>query len=648
MTDILWKPSKKLLEQSQMAEFKQHINHMFNLNLEHYDALHKWACDNPKEFWAQAADFLGLHFHSPYTAVKTDARFIDTEWFPGATLNYAEHCLQFNDDNTAIIHTDESGEINRTTYKELSAKVSKCIQFLEEKNIQKNDVVASVTTNSEETIVLFLACASIGAIWTSCSPDFGKEAILSRFSQAKPKCLLFTDSYQFKGKSYDLAEKMADIIDALPSLNELIRVDRVGRTLNKTGITEFSSIQERYQAAPIRFASLPFNHPLYILYSSGTTGKPKSIVHSAGGSLLEHLKEFKLHCDAKRDDVIFYYTTCSWMMWNWLVSGLAVGSSIVVFDGSPFYPTKYSTWQLIDEHNISIYGTSAKYINASAKFKLNPKETLKLESLKSILSTGSVLYNEDFDYVYEKVKSDVQLASISGGTDIVGCFALGNPLVPVYKGKLQSTSLGYDIKAYNEQGHTVIGEKGELVCEAPFPSMPIYFLNDSNKETYKNSYFSVYDNKWHHSDFVEIDENGAVQMLGRSDATLNRAGVRIGTAEIYRVAEQVPGVEDSVVIHLEDSDKMILFVKGKPGFELNAESNSLIKNTLRDELSQRHCPNQIFLVDEIPYTKNGKKVELAIKYLFTDEEDRINVSSLANAKVLERYRHIKEQFFQSA
>jgi acetoacetyl-CoA synthetase len=648
MKQILWQPSNDQLQHSQMTKFMNTVNKTFSLHLTTYNDLHKWACKQPNEFWGLAAKELGLRFTSPYTEVKTDSDFINTEWFTNSRLNYAEHCLHFNDDKTAIIHTDESGEINRTSYKELTQKVSRCIQFLKEKNIKKNDVVAAMTTNSEETIILFLACASLGIIWTSCSPDFGYEAIISRFSQAKPKVLLITDSYQFKGTSYDLSDKLKQIMSELPSVEQIIRIDRVGKNFKHTLITEFTQIQAQYEAKSIEYEALPFNHPLYILYSSGTTGKPKSLVHSAGGSLLEHLKEFKLHCDATRDDVIFYYTTCSWMMWNWLVSGLSVGSTLVIFDGSPFHPNKLSTWQLIDDFGITIYGTSAKYINASAKFKLNPKSELNLATLRTILSTGSVLYDEDFDYIYEQVKPSVQLSSISGGTDIVGCFALGNPLMPIIKGKLQSLSLGYDVKAYNEMGEAIYDEKGELVCEAAFPSMPLYFLNDPDKETYKNSYFSVYQNKWHHSDYVEISQDGSLQMCGRSDATLNRAGVRIGTAEIYQIVEKLDNIEDSLVIHLDDSDKMLLFIKTSPDFILDSSSNSLIKNVLRDKLSARHSPNHIFKVSEIPYTKNGKKIELAIKHLFTNNLDKINKSSLSNPDVLNEYITIKAQFFQTA
>ena len=647
MSEIVWEPSSYDLTESQMAVFMRYVNQCFSLQLKSYQELHDWACQNPALFWGEFWAYSEIISSSEFDSVVDDLTMPGTQWFKGALLNYAENCLRFNDDGCAIINANEQGEINRSTYKELHEKVSKCQQFLVEKGIQKNDVVAAVVTNCEETMVLFLAVAAIGAIWTSCSPDFGEDALLSRFSQVNPKCLVFVDSYRFKGKAFSIADKLAYLFKELRSIEFFVQLDRDALELSFSDTTTYSSIQSSYTAGEICFEQLPFNHPLYILYSSGTTGKPKSLVHSAGGALIEHLKEQRLHCDIKREDVFFYYTSCAWMMWNWLVSGLATGCTLVVFDGAPFYPSRMATWEMIDQYNITHYGTSAKFINASSKYKLSPKDSLDLSSLCMILSTGSPLYEDDFDYVYGSVKSTVQLCSISGGTDIVGCFALGNPLLPVYKGELQSISLGCPVQAYDADGAAVCHTKGELVCEGPFPSMPIYFLNDENFDRYKASYFSRYEGIWNHSDFIQISETGSVRVLGRSDATLNRAGIRIGTAEIYQVVDAVDVIQDSLVIHLERSDTMILFIQTVDGSGLTPELNKRLQVTLKEKLSPRHAPNRIYAVPAMPYTKNGKKVELAVKYIFTGEDALINTSSLADVSALDAFRQIKEQAFST-
>ena len=646
MSEILWKPNLELLENSQMAQFKLKINKKFNKNFETYAQLHQWACDNTSDFWESFLEYSNITSSKSYSNVLSGNSMPGIQWFKGETLNYAENCLKFNDSHTAIINTDENGEINRTSYKQLSEKVSKAQQWLKTNNIQKGDRVAAVVTNCEETIVMFLAVASIGAIWTSCSPDFGQEAILSRISQVTPKCLILVDSYLWKGKQISVENKLSEIISELDSLEVILKINKnTAEPLSSIKQENYSDIISNYNSKDLEFEVLEFNHPLYILYSSGTTGKPKSIVHSAGGTLIEHIKEHRLHCDINRNDVFFYYTSCSWMMWNWLVSGLATGCTLVLFDGSPFYPNKLSTWKLIDDYKITIYGTSAKYINASAKFKLDVQNKLNLSSLKTILSTGSPLYEEDFEYIYSYVKKDVQLSSIAGGTDIVGCFALGNPLVPVVKGQLQSISLGYPVKSYDENGKQLINQKGELVCDGPAPSMPIFFWNDENNKTYTKSYFSKYKNCWNHSDFVVINEQGGVSILGRSDSTLNRAGIRIGTAEIYRFVESFDYIKDSIVIHIESQDSMILFLQLEKEEEFDSKRKIELKNEIKTKLSPRHCPNHIFEVKNIPYTKNGKKIELAIKYLFTNETDKINLSSLADPKVLDEYKQIQTKNF---
>tara|TARA_Y100000741_G_scaffold354281_1_gene328390 strand:+ start:14973 stop:16922 length:1950 start_codon:yes stop_codon:yes gene_type:complete len=647
VSNILWRPTEEEQLESQMAQFMQSISNRYNVSLTTYQELHSWACEHSEQFWDYFFSYSELIFKGSYSKVMSSDVMPGVKWFEGVEINYAENCLKFSDSHDAIINVNESGEINRSSYKELTEKVSCCVQFLRDRGIVKGDRVAAVVTNCEETMVFFLAVAAIGAVWTSVSPDFGEEAILSRFNQVSPKCLLYVDCYRYKGKTFSIQDKIQAVIQSLTSARSLVLLDRESLSTEYEDTTLYSDIFNVYSPNDIVFEAVAFNDPLYILYSSGTTGKPKSITHSVGGVLIEHIKEQRLHCNLTREDVFFYYTSCSWMMWNWLVSGLATGSTLVVFDGAPYYPDKLATWKLIDEYKITIYGTSAKYINASLKFNLPVAEELDLSSLRVILSTGSPLYEEDFDYVYQHVKSNVQLASISGGTDIVGCFALGNPMLPVVRGELQSISLGFPVKAYDEFGNSVINSEGELVCEKPVPSMPIYMWNDDDFTVYKNSYFNKYQNIWNHSDFVLVTEQGGVKILGRSDATLNRAGIRIGTAEIYRLIESQSYIQDSLVIHIDETDSMILFVLADHGVDFSTDLKHGLKHLIKEKLSPRHCPNHIFQVSAIPYTKNGKKVELAVKYIFTHQEEKINVSSLHDAKVLDQYRTIKETAFVS-
>jgi len=647
VSNILWSPSESECVESQMGQFMQSVSKKFSVTLNNYQDLHAWACDNSDDFWDYYFTYSNIVHKGSYSRVKSSNTMPGVKWFDGILLNYAENCLKFADTHDAIINVNESGEINRTSYQGLVDKVSCCVQYLRDQGIQKGDRVAAIVTNCEETMVFFLAVAALGGVWTSVSPDFGEDAILSRFTQVSPKCLLFVDCYRYKGKTFSIQDKLKIVFQSLTSVRSFVLLDRESIAQDYDETLVYSEIFKLYSPESIIYEQVGFNDPLYILYSSGTTGKPKSITHSVGGVLIEHLKEQRLHCNLSREDVFFYYTSCSWMMWNWLVTGLATGATLVVFDGAPYYPDKLSTWKLIDDYKITIYGTSAKYINASLKFNLSVSDKLDLSSLKMILSTGSPLYEEDFDYVYSNVKENVQLASISGGTDIVGCFALGNPMLPVVRGELQSISLGYPVKAYDDFGNEVVNVEGELVCEKPVPSMPIYMWNDEDYSVYKKSYFNKYANIWNHSDFVLLTDQGGVKILGRSDATLNRAGIRIGTAEIYRLIESQSNIQDSLVIHIDETDSMILFVLTDSTVELTNDLKYSLKHLIKEKLSPRHCPNHIFQVSAIPYTKNGKKVELAVKYIFTHQEERINVSSLHDATVLDQYRNIKETAFVS-
>lgn len=637
--NILWQPSEDAINSAELTRLMRCLNSEYGLQLSTYSDLHQWAIRQPELFWGYLWDFFGVKASESFDKVLSSSSFLDTKWFAGAKLNYAENCLHFNDEQTAIIAVNEQGETNRSTYKQLSDKVAKIQQLLLSKGVVKGDRVVGFVSNCEETIVCFLACASIGAIWASCSTEFAADAVFARFGPLNPTCLVFSEQYTYKQRVFSTQKTVAELFDLMPSCKFGISLQSSDEIYTYSrDVYRYDHVLCEYPEQDVYFEQLPADHPLYILFSSGTTGKPKAIVHSVGGTLIEHLKEFKLHCNAKRTDVVFYYTTCAWMMWNWLVSGLTVGSTIVVFDGAPFYPDDLATWKLIDDYNISIYGTSAKYINTSAQKGLSPKNKLDLSSLNVILSTGSVLLEEDFDYVYEHVKSDVQLSSISGGTDIVGCFALGNPIEPVKRGYLQSISLGYNVQAFNENQEAIFDQKGELVCVAPFPSMPVFFWDDQAKEKYTASYFSTYDNIWHHSDFIEISTSGSVKVYGRSDATLNRGGVRLGSSEIYQVVDQLDNVEDSLVVHLDQDDKMILFVQIAEAY-FNDDFMLSVKQALKQKRSPRHVPDMVYRVDGIPYTVNGKKMEVLVKKLMMGD-DNINYSSLKDPNLISDYKRI--------
>lgn len=637
----LWQPKKEKAERSQMNEFLNVIRKKHNQDIKDYYNLHQWSIENVADFWCEFWDYSQIIYSKKYDKVVDEPKKMPgAKWFIGARLNYAENLLRRRDNHAAIIFRGEDKVKKTITYKQLYDEVHKVAEGLKRLGIKKGDRVAGFMPNMPETIIAMLAASSIGAIWSSSSPDFGIKGVLDRFSQIEPKIIFSADGYYFKGKIFDSQEKLKGILDKLPSVENVVMIKYTGN-LDLETMPKAISWEDLAQPAKeeMTFEQLPFDHPLYIMYSSGTTGLPKSIVHSAGGTLIQHLKELILHCDLMEDDVIFYFTTCGWMMWNWFISSLAVGATIVCYDGNPFYPAPDALLKMADELDISIFGTSAKYIASLEAAGVVPKEISGFPKLKAITSTGSPLSDESFEYVYNKWKKDVQLSSISGGTDIISCFVLGNPILPVYKGEIQCSGLGMNVDSFDENGNPVIGDKGELVCKSPFPSMPIYFWNDENGEKYKNAYFTVYKNIWWHGDYIRISEHGGITMFGRSDATLNPGGVRIGTSEIYRVVENMEEIDDSVVVgqKFEDDERVILFVKLNNKYKLTDDLKKKIVSLIRTNCSPRHIPAIILDVPDVPYTINGKKIEIAVKKIIHGEDVK-NKDALANPESLNYYK----------
>jgi acetoacetyl-CoA synthetase len=639
---ILWNPNPKKVAASQMQEFMDRVYQKYNLNQNNYTALHQWSVDFPELFWAEFWEYSQVKYSKNYTSVIDDAnKMPGAKWFEGAQLNYAEILLQRKDDKAAIIFWGESEVRKEISYAELYELVRKTAIGLRKLGVKKGDRIAGFMPNMPETIIAMLAVSSIGAIWSSSSPDFGIKGVLDRFSQIKPKVIFAADGYYFKGKAFDSQAKLKGILDMLPSVEKVVLVNYT----DNVQIEQFSNAIIFEELAKetnkeLIFEQLPFDHPLYIMYSSGTTGLPKSIVHSAGGTLIQHQKELQLHCDLKADDIHFYFTTSGWMMWNWFVSSLAVGATIVCYDGNPFYPNHNVLLHMAKDLNISIFGTSAKYLSVLETEGIIPKSISDFPKLKAILSTGSPLSDESFEYIYKEWKSDVQLSSIAGGTDIISCFVLGNPVLPVYKGEIQSKGLGMAVDSFDENGQSIIDDKGELVCKKAFPSMPVYFWNDDDGQKYYNAYFDVYPNIWHHGDYILISNQGGVTMHGRSDATLNPGGVRIGTSELYRAVKTINEIADSVVVsqNIDDDERVVLFVKLNEGITLDDDLQKRIRTTIKAICTPRHVPAVILDIPDIPYTINGKKVEIAIKKIIHGEEVK-NKEALANPESLESFKN---------
>jgi acetoacetyl-CoA synthetase len=644
MDKILWKPDNN--QQTHFNHFIDLVNSKYELDLKTYDDLYDWSVNNIPQFWENTLDYSDIVYSGTYDRVIDNLKIKPgVKWFPGISLNFAENLLKYRDDKTAIISKIENHPQRKITYHQLFVEVEKLAAALRDLGVTRGDRVAGFLPNIPEAIIATLATASIGAIWSSSSPDFGIKSVTDRFSQIKPKIIFSASAYLYNGKSYSSIEKLQEIIKQLPTIQTVVIIDylNTGPDLSKIPNSINYETLLSNDPDPIDFEQVAFDHPLYVLYTSGTTGLPKSIVHGTGGTLVQHKKEFLLHCDVDREDVVFYYTTCGWMMWNWLVSFLSTGATIVLYDGSPFHPDPKAMWDMIDELGITIFGTSAKFIDACKNNDLSPKTFSHLSTLRTILSTGSPLVDESFDYVYEHVKPSVQLGSISGGTDLISCFALASPVLPVYRGELQCRGLGMDVDAFDENGNSVRNKKGELVCKSPFPSMPVFFWNDDSGDKYRKAYFDKFPSVWAHGDFIEINDRGGLKIFGRSDATLNPGGVRIGTAEIYRVVEAFNEVGDSLVIGQEwkGDQRMILFLKLSDSYEINDDLIQKIKQSIRAACSPRHVPEIILPTEDIPYTISGKKVEIAVKKII-DGEDVVNRDALANPESLDLYISIPE------
>ena len=647
MKTAIWEPSDERKNNSQMMDYIHFINKKFSFSFTNYDELYNWSINKNQDFWLSFWEYSKVIEHKPCTSVVDDIKKMPgAKWFDGCTLNYAENLLRFRDNKIAIQFYREDGPQYTLTYNQLYLKVSHLAYSMRKMGVSKGDRVAGFLPNVPESVVAMLATTSMGAIWSSCSPDFGIKGALDRFEQISPKLLFASDEYYYNGKKIDCINKVKNLCEKINSIEKtiIISTDPDLKHFNNVKFDLWENFIDN-KSSEIKFESLPFNHPLYIMYSSGTTGKPKSIVHSLGGTLIQHLKELQLHTDVDRKDTIFYYTTCGWMMWNWLISALALGSTIVLYEGSPFFPSGKVLIDMIDKLGITVFGTSAKYISALESENISPKKISKLSSLRTILSTGSPLVEKNFDFVYTNWKSDVQLSSISGGTDIISCFALGNPLLPVFRGELQSKGLGMNVESFDEKGRSVLNETGELVCTSAFPSMPIYFWNDDNGQLYNAAYFSKYKDVWHHGDLLEINDRGGMKIYGRSDTTLNPGGVRIGTAEIYQAVDIVDEIEDSIVVghHNQGDERIILFVKLKKDFMLNNNLKNKISVSIKESCTNRHVPSKIFAVDSIPYTLSGKKVELAVRNIINGNIVK-NKESLANPDSLEEYKNYKIKY----
>jgi len=649
---LLWTPSRERVNQSNMVAFIQFVNKRYGVKLESYRELHKWSVQAIPDFWAAMWEYAGIKSSRRYDQVVDDlAKFPGVRWFVGARLNFAENLLRHRDDRPAFVFWGENRKTDRVTYGELYDRVARLAVSLREMGVRPGDRVCAYMPNIVQTTIAMLAATSLGALWTSCGAELGPTAVLDRFDQIEPKVLFTADGYFYKNQVFDTLSNARKVADGIPSIEKVVVASYVGNESGADQIPQavpFDHFLSATKPTEIQFEQLPFDHPVYIMFSSGTTGKPKCMVQGAG-VLLNHLKELLLHADLNQSDRITYISSPSWMMWNWLMSSLAIGPTIVLYDGNPNYPDWGRMWQLTQEERITIFGCSASYINYLRSINAKPGRTYDLSSLREISQTGSPLSPEGFEWVYNEIKQDLHFNSISGGTDINGCFAGGTPTLPVYAGELQGPGLGMKVEAYDDRGNPIFDMEGELVCEAPSPSMPLYFWNDQNYEKYKEAYFNYYTasgkSVWRHGDYIVIhSDTGGITFLGRSDSVLKPSGVRIGTAEIYSTVEKFPEIADSLVIgqNWKDDQRVILFIQLSPGYRLNEGLKARIRKALRDNASPRHVPAVILEAPAIPYTFNMKKVESAVRNIINGKPI-LNRDALSNPESLDYFEAIRSE-----
>lgn len=643
MSELVWKPKNP--QGTRMWQFMDFAAKKHSQIFESYEDLHTWSIKHPDSFWPTLCDFFHLQFDTaPHQILNYYQEMIEAHWFSGAQFNFAQKLLSRKDAHPALISLNENDERHEMSYEQLYAAVAQCAAGLRAVGVTIGDRVAALMPNTHYTIIAMLATASIGAIWSSCSPDFGAQAAIDRLGQIDPKVLFICDGHQYQGKKFSGAEKIKQLNDSITTLVHLVICPNINETVPISDLPKASYWKDFLKPAKeCEFVSLPFAQPLYIMFSSGTTGKPKCIIHGAGGTLIQHIKELGLHTDLRDKDNLCFYTTCGWMMWNWTVSALALGATLTLYEGSPAYPADNRLFRLLADEKVTVFGTSAKFISSVEKAGVKPKDEFDLSHLRCILSTGSPLLPKNYDYVYQEIKEDVQLSSISGGTDIISCFALGNPMLPVYRGELQCLGLGMAVEVFDEEGHPVQQARGELVCTKPFPSMPVGFWHDKERQAYQRAYFERFPGIWAHGDFAEITAHHGLIIYGRSDAVLNPGGVRIGTAEIYRQVEKVNEVLDSIVIgqDWQDDVRVVLFVKLRDEITLNDDLINKIRTTIRKNASPRHVPAKILQVADIPRTISGKIVEVAVRQVVHGQPVN-NLQSLANPKALEYFKNREE------
>ena len=638
----LWTPDRDAPSTSQMGQFARYIQSQYGFDWQNeYHRLWEWSVSDYESFWSALWDWHGIIGDKGHRIINMPGKMPGTQFFPDAQVNYAENMLADADDTEAVIAHGEDGRVTRLSRAELKDRTLRLAGWLRARGVQKGDRVAAYVPNTEIAIITMLAAASLGAIYSSCSPDFGLTGVSDRFSQIRPKVLITVDGYRYNGKEIDRRDIVAELAEMLPDLEHILVAGYLSAEPDLSSIPLAGSFETALKADPIpKFERVAFNDPLYILYSSGTTGAPKCITHSVGGTLVQHIKEHKLHCDVTEGERIFYFTTCGWMMWNWLVSGLLSRAAIVVYEGNPFYPGPERLWQMAEAEKLSLFGTSAKYIDAVRKSGLRPYDEFSLTNLRMLCSTGSPLSTDGFQFIYDAINPDIHLASISGGTDLLACFVLGCPILPVYAGEIQVRGLGMDVHILDDEGNKITGEQGELCCLTPFPSMPVCFWGDDDEQTkYRDAYFSVYDNIWRHGDWARLTERGGIIIHGRSDATLNPGGVRIGTAEIYRIVEAFDEIAESLVIgqNVADDVRVVLFVRLAAGATLDDNLMAELKADIRAKASPRHVPAVICEVADIPRTRSGKITELAVRDIVHGRDVK-NTEALANPDALSYFR----------